>query len=141
MNFRWNPSSPGFGPFDVVLAILLGTGCILSLPIYGWLFGTPFVRLWKCWLARRRETRHESASPPRGWPRGTRSTSRSAGPSPASALKPPGGKFDRAAGARGGAAEPRLRFAPWMMRSVNLPQRRFLAAGYVNILLLNPALE
>lgn len=49
MNCRRDPSLDGFGICDVVLAILLGSGCVLSLPIYWWLFGTPFVHLWKWW--------------------------------------------------------------------------------------------
>ncbi|NOS70099.1 MAG: hypothetical protein HOP33_09235 [Verrucomicrobia bacterium] len=36
---------PGF--MDVALAVLLGIGCILSLPIYWWLFMTPIIRLLK----------------------------------------------------------------------------------------------
>jgi hypothetical protein len=32
---------------DVTLAILLGIGCILSLPVYWWLFVTPIIRLLK----------------------------------------------------------------------------------------------
>jgi len=32
---------------DVVLATLLGIGCVMSLPIYWWLFVTPFMQLAK----------------------------------------------------------------------------------------------
>jgi len=32
---------------DVVLALLLGAGCVMSLPIYWWLFVTPVVRVAK----------------------------------------------------------------------------------------------
>jgi len=64
MNFRWDESPDGFGVFNVVLAILLAAGCVLSLPIYLWLFGTPFLQLWKWWRSRRHEARHERAYPP-----------------------------------------------------------------------------
>jgi hypothetical protein len=32
---------------DAILFVLLVVGSVLALPIWWWLFGTPFVRLWK----------------------------------------------------------------------------------------------
>ncbi len=32
---------------DIVLGVTLAVGCVLSLPIYWWLFGTPLVMLCK----------------------------------------------------------------------------------------------
>ncbi|MCW5553849.1 MAG: hypothetical protein KIS67_17035 [Verrucomicrobiae bacterium] len=37
------PTNAGF--VDVALVVLLGLGCILSLPFYWWLFVTPFIHL------------------------------------------------------------------------------------------------
>jgi hypothetical protein len=55
MNLPWNASPDGFiRMLDVLLAITLTTGCLLGLPIYWWLFGTPIVRLWRWWRAKRR---------------------------------------------------------------------------------------
>jgi hypothetical protein len=34
---------------DAVLFVLLVIGNVLALPIWWWLFGTPFVQLWK-WI-------------------------------------------------------------------------------------------
>ena len=57
MNWRSNPILAEFGVLDVVLAVLLGIGCALSLPIYWTVFGMPFVRLWKRCRARRTRLR------------------------------------------------------------------------------------
>ena len=40
---------------DVALAVLLGLGCVISLPIYWWLFVKPIIRLIK--RARKYPTR------------------------------------------------------------------------------------
>jgi hypothetical protein len=65
MNLPWNASPDGFvGVLDVLLAITLAIGCTLGLPIYWWLFGTPIVRLWRRWRAKRRDARGQSASRP-----------------------------------------------------------------------------
>ena len=44
---------------DIAAAILIAAGCVLALPIYWWLFGAPFVRLWEWW---RPQSRGRSAS-------------------------------------------------------------------------------
>ncbi|MFA6545116.1 MAG: hypothetical protein WCS99_11930 [Limisphaerales bacterium] len=40
---------------DLMLGVLLTLGCALSLPIYWWLFVTPFVSLWNQYRARKAE--------------------------------------------------------------------------------------
>ena len=71
MTFPWNAFPEGFGMFDLVVAILLAAGCVLSLPVYWWLFGTPFVRLWRCWRPRRDQAdKHGSVHQPEAAPAG-----------------------------------------------------------------------